>query len=56
MHLHARTRRVIELLNQGVPYKEVADATGITTSRVRNIERAWRQEQMAARQSVLPLD
>ena len=51
-----RTRRVIELLNQGVPYKEVADATGITTSRVRNIERAWRQEQMAARQSVLPLD
>ena len=37
-------------------YKEVADATGITSSRVRNIERAWRQEQMASRQGTLPLD
>lgn len=51
-----RTRRVIELLQSGMTYKDVADATGITTSRVRNIERAWRQEQMAARQGVLPLD
>jgi len=51
-----RTRRVIELLQRGLPYKEVADATGITTSRVRNIERAWRQEQMAQRQGTLPLD
>ena len=51
-----RTRRVIELLQSGMHYKEVADATGITSSRVRNIERAWRQEQMAARQGTLPLD
>ena len=51
-----RTRRVIELLQSGMHYKEVADATGITSSRVRNIERARRQEQMAARQGTLPLD
>ena len=52
----ARARRVVELLEQGQSYKQVADETGITVSRVRNIERAWRQEQMAARQGVLPLD
>ena len=51
-----RTRRVIELLQSGMHYKEEADNTGITASRVRNIERAWRQEQMEARQGVLPLD
>lgn len=51
----ARTRRVIELLGKGMPYKAVADETGLTASRVRNIERAWRREQMAARQGVLPL-
>lgn len=51
----ARTRRVIELLNRGMSYKDVADETGITASRVRNIERAWRREQIAARQGVLPL-
>lgn len=51
----ARTRRVIELLNKGMSYKDVADETGITASRVRNIERAWRREQIAARQGVLPL-
>ena len=52
----ARTRRVLELLQSGVPYKDVADSTGITASRVRNIERAWRLEQMKSRQGVLPLD
>mgnify|MGYP003597948284 CR=1 FL=1 len=51
----ARTRRVIELLGKGMPYKAVADETGLTASRVRNIERSWRREQMAARQGVLPL-
>ena len=51
-----RTRRVIELLQSGMQYKEAADTTGLTASRVRNIERAWRQEQMASRQGVLPLD
>lgn len=52
----ARTRRVIELLSSGLPYKDVADACGITASRVRNIERAWRREQMALRQGELQLE
>ena len=52
----ARARRVVELLEQGQSYKQVADETGITVSRVRNIERAWRREQIALRQSTLPLD
>ena len=52
----ARARRVVELLEQGQPYKQVADETGITVSRVRNIERAWRREQIALRQGTLPLD
>lgn len=50
----ARARRVVELLQQGKSYKDVADATGITASRVRNIERAWRREQIALRQGKLP--
>ena len=52
----ARARRVVELLEHGQSYKQVADETGITVSRVRNIERAWRREQIALRQSTLPLD
>ena len=52
----ARARRVLDLLGQGLPYKDVADTTGITASRVRNIERAWRREQIALRQRPLPWD
>ena len=52
----ARARRVVELLERGQSYKQVADETGITASRVRNIERAWRREQTALRQGTLPLD
>lgn len=52
----ARTLRVIELLRKGKSYKDVATATGITASRVRNIERAWRQEQLALAQGSLDLD
>ena len=52
----ARARRVVELLERGQSYKQVADETGITASRVRNIERAWRREQIAARQGRLQLD
>lgn len=52
----ARARRVVELLERGQSYKQVADETGITASRVRNIERAWRREQLALRQGTLPLD
>lgn len=52
----ARARRVVELLERGQSYKQVADETGITASRVRNTERAWRREQLALRQGTLPLD
>ena len=52
----ARARRVVELLERGQSYKQVADETGITASRVRNIERAWRREQIALRQGTLPLE
>ena len=54
--MDSSTRRVIEMLAAGLPYKDVADACGITASRVRNIERAWRREQMALRQGSLALD
>ena len=36
----ARARRVIELLGQGMPYKDVADATGITPVHVNRTLRA----------------
>jgi Mor family transcriptional regulator len=52
----AKFRRVIELLEQGASYKQAADATGLTESRVRQIEAEWRRQQMAARQGQLPLD
>lgn len=51
----ARARRVIELLEQRLSYKQVAVLTEITTSQVRKIQRAWRHEQAAARQGKLPL-
>lgn len=52
----AKVRRVMELLGQGIGYKAVADATGLTESRVRQIEAEWRRQQMALRQGQLPLD
>ena len=52
----ARTQRVLELLRRGKSYKAVATATGITASRVRNIERAWRHEQMMLNQRSLDLE
>ena len=52
----ARTQRVIELLRKGLSYKSVAAKTGITASRVRNIERAWRHEQMMLNQRTLDLE
>ena len=51
----ARARRVVELLERGQSYKQVADETGITASRVRNIERAWRRDPIALRHGTLPL-
>lgn len=52
----AKFQRVIELLGQGASYKQAADATVLTESRVRQIEAEWRRQQMAARQGRLPLD
>lgn len=53
----AKARRVIELCNQGKSYPEVARLVGdITEPRVRQIERAWRQEQRALRQGKLDLE
>jgi len=52
----ARARRVIELLGQRQSYKQVAGATGLTESRVRQIESEWRKQQMQLRQGQLQLD
>lgn len=52
----ARARRVMELLGQRLSYKQVADATGLTESRVRQIESEWRKQQMLLRQGQLQLD
>lgn len=51
----ARARRVIELLGQRMSYKQAADATGLTESRVRQIESEWRKQQMQLRQGQLQL-
>ena len=51
----ARTQRVIELLRKGKSYRDVATVIGITASRVRKIERAWRHEQMSLAQGKLDL-
>ena len=52
----ARARRVIDLLKQGLGYRQAADATRLTESRVRQIESEWRKQQMALRQGQLQLD
>lgn len=51
----AKARKAIELLGQRSSYRAVADATGLTESRVRQIESEWRRQQIAARQGQLPL-
>ena len=52
----AKARRAMELLEQRASYRQVADATGLTESRVRQIEAEGRKQQMALRQGQLPLD
>ncbi len=52
----AKARRAMELLGQRASYRQVADATGLTESRVRQIEAEWRRQQIAARQGSLQLD
>ncbi len=51
----ARARRVIELRQRGMPYREVAKLCEITEARVRQIENEWVREQRAARQGALDL-
>lgn len=53
---NAKARRVIEMRGQGASYRDVAIATGLTESRVRQIETEWHRQQMALRQGRLPLD
>lgn len=52
----AKFQRVIDLLEQGASYRQAADATGLTESRVRQIEAEWRRQQIASRQGKLQLD
>ena len=52
----AKARRALELLDQRASYRQVADATGLTESRVRQIEAEYRRQQAAARQGQLQLD
>ena len=56
LNASAKVRRVVELLGQGMGYRAVASATGLTESRVRQIDGDWRRQQMALRQGQLPLD
>lgn len=52
----ARARRAMEMRQRGASYKQAADATGLTESRIRKIEAEWQREQIALRQGRLPLD
>lgn len=52
----SRARRAMDLRRSGASYKQAADATGLTASRIRKIEGEWRREQIARRQGRLPLD
>ncbi|MBF5006368.1 helix-turn-helix domain containing protein [Diaphorobacter caeni] len=52
----SKARRVVDLLGKGMGYREVSHVTGLTPSRIRRIESDWRQQQIKARQGVLPLD
>lgn len=52
----AKMRRVIDLLTtQRMGYRQVAAAAGLTEGRVRQIETAWRREELARRQGTLDL-
>lgn len=51
----AKMRRVIEMLEKNVSYRDVARATGLTDVRVRQIELEWRRQQIELRQGRLDL-
>lgn len=52
----AKAEAVLAALSQGRGYREVAAEVGLTESRVRQIESAWRREQFERRQTRLDLD
>lgn len=52
----AKAQAVLQALSQGRGYREVAAEVGLTESRVRHIEAAWRREQFERRQARLDLD
>lgn len=52
----AKARRVIELIQQGHGYRDVARLTELTVVRIRQIEGEWRAQQIALRQGKLNLE
>lgn len=53
---NAKARRAVEMLGAGASYRDAAQATGLTESRVRQIEAEWRRQQIALRQGKLAFD
>lgn len=53
---NAKARKVVELRNQKISYREVSMVTGLTVQSVRRIESEWRKQQWKSRQSILDLD
>lgn len=52
----AKMRRVIHMLTvERKGYRQVASATGLTEGRIRQIESAWRKEEVARRQGTLDI-
>lgn len=52
----SKARKVMELLDRQMSYRDVAQACGLTESWVRRIESDWRRMQFMSRQGSLPLD
>ena len=53
---NAKARKVVELLNQKMSYREVSVRTGLTVQSVRRIELEWRKQQRKLLQGVLDLE
>ena len=54
--INAKARKVVELLNQKMSYREVSVRTGLTVQSVRRIELEWRKQQRKLLQGVLDLE
>lgn len=53
---NAKARRAIDMLSAGASYRAAAVETGLTESRIRQIESEWRRQQIALRQGRLAFD